>query len=127
MKFVDYMKAHHNLGEENEVYVSALCCLEKPETRVFREIKPMKTILHIRKHQQTPDEYWVDDAKGHECSVEWHNGGSPHCVYVSDTMEEAVADYNVQIQEAIDLREQQVLDYLNKMEEVINKLKARKV
>jgi hypothetical protein len=28
MKFADYVKAHPNLGEKTEVYVSVLCCLE---------------------------------------------------------------------------------------------------
>lgn len=127
MKFADYMKTHPNLGEETEVYVSVLCCLDKPETRVFREIKPMKTVLHVCRHQQISDECWVDDAKGRPCSAEWYNGCRPHCIYVSDTIEEAVADYNMQIQEAIDLREQQIRNYLNVMEKVVDQLRARKV
>ena len=87
----------------------------------------MKTILHVCRHQQIPDDCWVDDAKGRPCSAEWYNGCRPHCIYVSDTIEEAVADYNMQIQEAIDCREQQIRNYLNVMEKVVDQLRARKV
>lgn len=79
-------------------------------------------------HEWLPESEFMDEgAKGHSCSAEWYNGCRPHCIYVSDTIEEAVADYNMQIQEAIDLREQQIRNYLNVMEKVVDQLRARKV
>lgn|SRR5574344_181182 len=125
MKFKDYIKTHL-IDEGTEVYVSVLCCLEKPETRIFREIKPTITQLH-HSRSTYEDYWWVYDKKGISCSAEWVAYGKEYCIYISDTYEEAVKDYLTQIDDALNLRQQQLDNYTNKMKGVISKLNDHKI